>query len=813
MTMLSHLRVLDLTDGGAGIAGQMLGDLGADVVLVEPPEGVASRSLGSFADDQPSPNCSLEFWSVHRGKRSIALDLAAEEGRAALRELAATADVWLDSRPPGELAAPGFDYASLAARNTGLVHVSITPFGEVGPKTSWPATDLTVTAASQVMWLTGDEDRAPLACSVPQAFRHAGAEAAVGALLALAERERSGHGQHVDVSAQTALMIATQSMVLSHGWGDGQIGRIGGGVKVANARIRFVYACRDGYANFTFLFGLPIGLATARFFAWMHEEGTCGDDLRDEDWVGYGGRLLAGHVPHGRHEATMQAIERFTRTKTKAELLAAAFERKLLVVPLSDGADLLRSKQLAEREFWVPLRHPDLGRDVLYPGPFAVLSRTPIRYERPPPRLGQHTSEIEEERRVPWTSAPARDARRGLPLDGLRVLDFSWVFAGPAVTRTLADYGATVIRLESSTAPDALRSGQPFKDGVPGAERSANYSNVNVGKYNLGLNLRVPEARALALRLVDWADVVVENYAPRAMARFGLDYETLRARNPGLVMLSSCLSGQTGSERDLAGYGTMGAALAGFGTVTGWPDRAPAAPFLAYTDYVAPRFATAALLAALDHRRRTGVGQHIDVSQAEASIHFLGAAILEASVNGRAAAARGNASLHFAPSGVYPAAGDDRWLALAAPDDGAWRALTALADRGWARDPRFATPDARLAHRDALDVAIAEWTAGQDVADLEARLVRSGVPAHRVATSRDCFEDPQLAARDHFVTLAHTQLGPVPYESSRMRFSRTPARVERAGPTLGQDNAFVLGEILGLSGDEVSELVIAGAIE
>jgi benzylsuccinate CoA-transferase BbsF subunit len=297
------------------------------------------------------------------------------------------------------------------------------------------------------------------------------------------------------------------------------------------------------------------------------------------------------------------------------------------------------------------------------------------------------------------------------------------------------------------------------------------------------------------------------------MVSFGLDYQTLRVRKPELVMLSTCLSGQTGSERDLAGYGTLGAALAGFGFVTGWADRPPAAPFLAYTDYVAPRFATAALLAALDHRRRTGIGQYIDVSQAEASIHFLGAAILEPSVNGRVAAARGNASLHHAPSGVYPAAGDDRWLAIAAPDAAAWRALAALADRGWARDPRFATPEARLAHREALDAAIAEWTAGQQVADLEARLVGRGVPAHRVATSRDCFEDPQLAARGHFVTLAHSQLGPVPYESSRMRFSRTPARVERAGPTLGQDNAFVLREILELSDDEVTELVIAGAIE
>jgi benzylsuccinate CoA-transferase BbsF subunit len=370
-----------------------------------------------------------------------------------------------------------------------------------------------------------------------------------------------------------------------------------------------------------------------------------------------------------------------------------------------------------------------------------------------------------------------------------------------------------VLRLESSTAADALRAGQPFKDGIPGNERSANYANVNVGKRNFGLNLRTPEARALALRLVDWADVVIENYSPKAMKQFGLDYDTLASRKPGLVMLSSCLSGQTGSERDLAGYGTMGAALAGFGFVTGWPDRPPAAPFLAYTDYVAPRFGIVALLAALDHRRRTGEGQYIDLSQSECSIHYLGPAILEAAVNGRVVAAAGNASPHYAPSGVYPVRGEDRWVAIAAPDEASWQGLDTEADRGWSGDARFASAAARLAHREELDRAIADWSAGEEVGALEERLQSRGVPVHRVASSRDCFEDPGLAARGHFVTLEHSVLGAVPFEHSRMRFSRTPARVERASPTLGQDNDHALSEILGLSDEEITELVIAGAIE
>jgi len=257
----------------------------------------------------------------------------------------------------------------------------------------------------------------------------------------------------------------------------------------------------------------------------------------------------------------------------------------------------------------------------------------------------------------------------------------------------------------------------------------------------------------------------------------------------------------------------MGAALAGFGFVTGWPDRRPAAPFMAYTDYVSPRFSLTALLAALDHRRRSGEGQHIDCSQAECSIHFLGAAILEASVNGRVMAARGNASPHYAPSGVYRTAGDDRWIAIAAPDDAAFSALSEFAGIAWTNDARFASAKARLAHHEALDAEIEAWTADREVADLETGLQARGVPAHRVSTSRDCSEDPQLAARGHFIELEHATLGPVTYEASRFVLSSTPARLERAGPTLGQHNSEILGGILGLSDDEITELAIEGAIE
>ncbi len=806
--MLSHLRVLDLTDGGAGLCGQMLGDLGADVILLEPPGGVASRAQGPFAGDVPDREQSLAFWAVHRGKRSLALDLASEAGRRELRALAAAADVLVESQPVDWLTSLGLGHEALAAQNPGLVTVSISAFGQSGPKARWAATDLTATAASMALYLTGDEDRAPLVCSVPQAFLNAGADAALGALIALRERAQSGRGQHVDVSAQASMMMTTQSMVLSHGWSDRQLRRSGGGLRVGERRIRFVYPCKDGYVNFTFLFGNAIGPLTARFFAWLHEEGFADDELRDRDWPRFGVQLL-GDSRSPELERATAAIEAFTRAHTKAELYAGATARRLLLVPLSDAADLGRSAQLAAREYWTPVVHP--GREpVRYPGPFAKLSATPIRYRRPPPRLGEHAAELRGEgsRRRPPRPASGPSAA---PLAALKVLDLSWVYAGPAIGRMLADFGATVVKVECARPLDALREGLPFKDGIGGFERSANYANANVGKLGLGLNLKRPGALDVVRRLVRWADVVVENFTPRVLPKLGLAYPQLRELNPRVILLSTCVNGQTGPEAELAGYGTMGAALAGFGFLVGWPDRPPSAPFLAYSDYVSPRFSTAALLAALEHRDRTGEGQAIDVSQAESAIHMLGVAMLDYQVNGRVQRARGN-DVDFAPSGVYPCAGADRWIALAAPDDARFAALAALVGPAL-RDPRFATAAARLAERRALDAALAAWTAARERDELEAELQRAGVPAHRVSTSADLFADPQLAARGHFVVRDHPELGPVPLESARIRLSRSAASAAWPGPTLGQHNHQVLSELLGMGEAEIAQLAVDGALE
>jgi crotonobetainyl-CoA:carnitine CoA-transferase CaiB-like acyl-CoA transferase len=399
------------------------------------------------------------------------------------------------------------------------------------------------------------------------------------------------------------------------------------------------------------------------------------------------------------------------------------------------------------------------------------------------------------------------------PLADIKVLDFMWAIAGPAATRVLADYGATVVRVESPTRTDVCRTIAPFREMPPGPESAVLFHNVNAGKLMMTLDLTTPAARDVVLDLVRWADVVCESYSAGTMRTLGLDYETLRTANPAIVMFSTCLMGQTGPLASYAGFGNLAASMTGFGNLCGWPDRAPAGPFGAYTDYVAPRFGLAAILAALDHRRRTGEGQHIDLSQAEASIHFLAPAMLDWTVNGRVQTAAGNDDDVAAPHGTYPAEGWERWVAIVVETDAQFAALAAVMGAAeLATDERFATADARRAHRAALDAIVAGWTGTQDASAAEAALQAAGVAAAIVANSADLAADPQLVHREHIQQLAHPTYGTTPVEGSRFRLSRTPAVVTGPAPTLGRDNDHVLSRILGYDEETITELVVAGAL-
>ena len=848
--MLSSYKVLDLADQKGMFCGYILAHLGAEVIAVEPPGGSSVRVLAPFAGDSNGPENGLWWQAYGRGKSSIVLDLRSESGAAGLRELAAGADILIESLPGDDAFRLGLDYETLAAVNPGLICVSVSPFGRTGPKAGWPATDLTVWASSGAHILAGDDDRAPVRTSVPQSFLHAGADAACAALIALQARHRTGLGQQVDVSAQQSSAQAALGMVLAAPNNGGfAVRRVAGGLRGAFP-IRLSFPCRDGYVTITLMFGHAFEEPNRRLLRWLHEHGACSAGEVAKDWIAEVGAIEAGERPVDGYLKLCARIEAFTRARTQQELFREGLERGVYIAPAFDIAGLLDEPHFKARAFWETLNLGRHGR-VRAPGAFAKFSAAPLKPRAAAPILahaprreslqrgarggypsqkesqrgaqGGYPSQKGSQRGAQGVSPSPKESQRGAPgppddpgasaLSGLKVLDFMWVIAGPLFTRMLADYGATVIKVESGERLDPVRGSAPLKDAEPGMETSALFASFNAGKLGVTVDPGHPAGREVILDLVRWADVVTESFSPKAMKAWNLDYPVLREVNPSLIMLSSCLMGQSGPRSTVPGYGNMASALAGFHDLTGWPDRSPAGPFLAYTDTISPRIMAVSLLSALEHRRITGEGQHIDLSQAEAAIHLLAPAILDYEANGRIWQRMGNRDLELCPHGVYPARGEDRWVAIACQSDAAWRSLCDLMGLDEAaRDPALATAAGRRQRADDLDELVSGWTRSRDEQAVESALIAAGVAAHVLQNTAECAADPQLRHRGHFRTVAHPSVGELVVEASRFRLARTPARVGRAGPELGEHNFRVLEEILGYDPERIAGVLSSGAM-
>ncbi len=401
-----------------------------------------------------------------------------------------------------------------------------------------------------------------------------------------------------------------------------------------------------------------------------------------------------------------------------------------------------------------------------------------------------------------------------LPFEGVKIADFSWVWVGPTSTKYLADHGATVVRVETLSRPDILRTIGPFKDGEVGPNRTHAFNDFNTSKLGLTLNLKTPEATEIAKRLISWSDVYVESFTPGTMGGFGIDYETARQLNPSIIMVSTCLMGQTGPASAFAGYGFHAGAVAGFYDITGWPDLAPDGPWLAYTDVVTPRILSAIMMAAVDHRRRTGQGQYIDASQLEMGLQFLAPQIIDYTANSRLVTRNGNRSNSFAPQGAYPCAGEDQWCAIAVESDEEWAGLRrVLGNPDWAQANRFATTPGRLGNHDEIDQHISRWTAALTPQEVMRLCQAEGVPAGVVQRSSDLIEDPQLAHRGLFRELDHPEMGRVPHTGHLFHIRGYDSGPRFAAPVLGQHNEQILKDFLGMTEDEITEAVIAGALE
>ncbi|MFC1982450.1 CaiB/BaiF CoA transferase family protein [Chloroflexota bacterium] len=387
-------------------------------------------------------------------------------------------------------------------------------------------------------------------------------------------------------------------------------------------------------------------------------------------------------------------------------------------------------------------------------------------------------------------------------LHNIRILDFTWVLAGPYATRLLADFGAEVIKVQpliSSEAKDKFARGY--------------YNTWNRNKLGITLNLNKPQGMALAKRLVSISDAVAENFAPRVMANWRLDYDSLKLVKPDIIMLSMSTMGQTGPWRDYAGFGPTVQAFSGITCLTSFPGKPPIGLGYSYADHAAGLFASLALLGALEYRRRTGEGQHIDISQVEAMTSLLGDAVLDYTMNGNEAVPVGNGSSVAAPHNVYRCRGDDRWCAIAVFTDEEWQGFKqALGNPSWAEAERFATSSSRLENNQEIDSLVAEWTAQHTAEEAMSLLQGQGVAAGVVQSAEDLTKNPQLKARDFFVELEHPELGETVSDAAPIKLSNNPARYIQTAPTPGQDNDYIYQQLLGMSKEEMIELRENGAI-
>ncbi|MCZ2109294.1 MAG: CoA transferase [Dehalococcoidia bacterium] len=793
------LRVIELPGARTLLTGKLLADLGADVVKVEPPGGDPVRQRAPFAGGQ-----SLVWTALNLGKRSIGADLETADGTRLVRELAARADVLLHGMTSAEAESAGFSEAELRAANPGLIITAVTAFGADGPLSGWQAESLQAFAAGGYLYMTGDEHGTPIQPTAPlQMELHAGLHAFAAVVLALRRRRLSGAGAFIDQSMRdTGPWMLTNSY--QH-WDLQKVNlrRLGQTRDMGTKRrLRMVYRTADGYAVWMFTTGHLGARSLAALVAWMEEHGMAPPWLKSIDWEATD--LL------NSEEGLAQRLEAqfgpFYATRTGSEILSWAVANGMMLAPIRTVADVANDEQLAARGAWRMLEQPGLGH-IIVPG--SPVRMEGVRWETRGTAPAYGSTRIED---IEWEERPAGIAftRRGsLPLEGVRVLDFGTTLAGPIAARHMADFGAEVIKIESEAHPDSLRVGTPYA-AEGGIDRSAYFAAYNAGKRSFALDLHHPGAKDIVRRLVERADVLLENFAPGVMARLGLTPDQLLEWNPRLIIASHSLQGQTGPLSRHRGYGQIASGMTGWYDLTGEEGGEPLGPYSAYTDFLSWPLLLSAILIALETRETTGFVTRIDHAQVESSLHFLAPLLLDQQLNASQPTRRGNRSADFAPNNAYRCRGDDCWIAITARTDDEWRTLVSVL--GLDDDVRFSSAAGRKANEQQLDTMIASRTHTMEADDLAAALQEAGVPAAPVAKVEDLFADMQLVHRKLFRALRHRYLGVHHVLTASFRIDGMEAGPFVAAPLLGEHTFEVARDTLGLDEDTIGTLAAEGVL-
>lgn len=848
---LDGLRVIELGNELGEYAGRVLAGLGADVIRIEPPEGASTRAIGPFAGDAEDPDRSLYFWHYNHGKRSVALDLDTPAGQQSFHELAARADVILDSTPRGWTEARGIGLGELRASDPALITMRITPFGDDGPWAEYRGNDLIHLALGGVMMNCGYDpdprgfyDTPPIAPQMWQSYQITGEMAVISILGGLVYRRDSGRGQGMDVNVHEAVSKNTETDAPDWVFLGQRHRRLTCRHSMVSASLPALAQTKDGRYLLPYKTYLK-GSVTADGGAWdstvaVLREFGLGQAFDDPEYATAEGRGTTAAI-----DRLSGSVEKLVgSTLFSADVWRHGQNHGLPWAPVRLPEENADDPHWRMRGAVADLFEPRLGREITHVGSKWYSEDVPWHFGQPAPSVGQHTEVVSAEWAAPSPHRPAGASDRPSPdlsvhgkpfaLSGVRVIDLSWMLASAGAGRYLAALGADVIKVEHSSRLDGMRTGQglcppggrqkrreatgplptPAHDPA-NPNRSGSFMEINAGKRGLSLNLKSPGGKQILEDLIRNADMVVEGFSPGTMQRMGLGYERLKQLNPRIIYVQQSGLGEHGVYGRVRAFGPTAQAFTGISEMSGLPSPYPPAGIgYSYLDWFGAYNMANAMLAALYRRNMTGLGCHIDASQGEIGLQLTGTAILDWSVNARSWRRSGNRSpaVPAAPHGAFPSAGDDRWIAIAVTDDAQWASLATLLDRPeWLTDPRFADLRARVDHQDQLEPLVAAATAEWDARTLMSRLQAVGVPAGVCQDAEDRYEwDPQLRHVNWTVELPQSEIGTWPVKEHPVRMHGTPThiggRLNRSGPNYGEDTDAVLSEILGFDDDQIRAL-------
>ncbi len=836
---LSHLRVLELGDKPAAYAGHFLADLGADVIKVEPPFGAPERAEPPFAKDIPGPDRGLAFIHFNTNKRGVVLDLDRKEDQDNFLHLARAADIVIEANQPGYLDARGIGYAALKSTNHGLILTQLSPFGQTGPYRDFKGNAAIAEAMSGMIFSLGDDTRAP--CMSPNEIQSqiAGMHAAYVSLAAVYNRRKGGTGQSIDISLQE---MGTHMFAGLADYGLTKTIRRRPGLGSLSG-VTSIYKTLDGFAHIQ-----PGDNHWPNLVEWINDPMLFEEQWQDREFRNQNGDVLR------------MIVEGFIAGFKTADFVPEAQRRSLPTAPINKVSDMANSEHVQVLGSFVERTHPEIGTYKSINVPFGM-TESPMQFRRPAPRLGEHTAEVlaevraadaatshpfegltagsslpplegkEPEGRV--TDPPLQEGKgqarpsslpspagegignstsqdatfavptggsnvhRKLPLEGLRILDFTRVIAGPAGTQFLAFLGADIVKVESHLLPQSIRQ--------PGT----NFSDINRGKRSITVDSRTKQGREVLMRLAETCDVVVDNFSAGVMDRLGLGYEDFRKVKPDIVAIQMPGFGKVGPLKDWVAYGQILQAFNGLTYL--WRD--PETPTEAcikgpVADYVSVALLTVAVLSSIEYRDRTGKGQFVDLNMLQGLAHTLGPLYLEYWVNGRDPEPKGYWSGRYAPFGAYPCRGEDNWCVIAVETDAEWQAFKkAVGEPGWAFDERFQTKQGRLDNRAALNQAVSTWSQQYTARQVMYFMQGAGIAAGPIYSCEDTFHDYHLRSRNHIVRVEHPQpWGPFEHQGAPWKLSETPAVDTRPAPVLGEHTEEIMRELLNMSPEELKRL-------